>query len=106
VDFNGMRMIFASYVVVLAMITWREIKNPPSDNPIFLPEPQRYVSATVAFGLLGLLGETLTDRLAGVLAIGLAVGMGMQQNSATSGIVEKARSKVSGIVEKASPKKG
>jgi len=79
------------------MITWRDIKNPPAGDPLPLPMPSRYVGATVAFGLLGLVGEMFTDKIPAVLAVGLLVGMGFQQAQAGKTPYSSAPSSSTGI---------
>jgi hypothetical protein len=82
---NGPGVIFGCYIGAISIITWREFTNPNADWPMPLPPPFRYVGASVAFGLLGLVGTVLDDRIASVIAIGLLIGLGFQtaQNKAS-----------------------
>lgn len=76
---NGQRAIFASFLGCVAIITYREIKTPMEGVPLpGMPTPSRFVGAGVAFGLLGLVAEFLSDKIAAVLAIGLFIGLAFQ----------------------------
>lgn len=75
---NSRTAILGSFVAACAIITWRDIKNPDSSWPLPVPPPYRYAGAGVAFGLLGLVGAFFNEKLAGVLAVGLVIGLGFQ----------------------------
>jgi hypothetical protein len=81
---NGQRAIFGAFLGCVAIITYREIKTPMEGVPLpGLPTPSRFVGAGVAFGMLGLVSEFLSEKIAAVLAIGLFIGLAFQtaQNS-------------------------
>ncbi len=61
---NPKAVILGSFVGSVAIITWRDFKNPDSNWPLPVPPPYRYVGAGVAFGLLALVADTLNDKIA------------------------------------------
>lgn len=75
---NSNAVILGSFVGSCAIITWREFKNPDPSWPIPIPPPYRYIGAGVAFGLLALVADTLSDRIASVIAVGLLIGLAFQ----------------------------
>lgn len=85
---NGKAVILGSFVGSIAIISWREFKNPDSSWPIPIPPPYRYIGAGVAYGLLALVADTLNDQIAGIIAVGLFIGLAFQtaQKSANSSI--------------------
>lgn len=85
--FNGQRALIAAFFVILAVQTWRFIKNPPSNVPLQgLPPPYIYTGTIVVFAMLSILGSMWDQRVAGALGIGLALGVVMAeaQNKTTS----------------------
>lgn len=74
--FNGQRALVAAFFVIMAVQTWRFIKNPPADMPLEnWPPPYIYTGTVVVFALLAVLGSITDPRLAGALGIGLAFGV-------------------------------
>lgn len=74
---NGKAVIVGSFVGAVGIITFSAVTNPDKDWPIPLPPPYRYLGAGISFGLLALLSEFVDEKLPGILAIGLLVGLGM-----------------------------
>ena len=72
---NSKAVILGSFVGSVAIITWRDFTNPDPSWPFPVPPPYRYIGAGVAFGLLGLVADTLNDRIAAVIAFGLLIGL-------------------------------
>jgi len=74
---NPRAAILGCFVGSVAIITYRDFMNPDAEWPLPAPPPYRYVSAGIAFGLLALVADTLSDRIASVLAFGLLLGLGV-----------------------------
>lgn len=76
---NGKAVILGSFVGAVGIITFSAVSMPEKDWPIPLPPPYRYLGAGISFGLLALLSEFVDEKLPGVLAIGLLIGLGMAE---------------------------
>ena len=77
-----------AFIGALAVITWREINNPPASAPLPLPMPSRYVGAAIVFGILEFMSDIWNPKISDVLAIGLFLGLAI--NTAQTGIAKNA----------------
>lgn len=63
---NG--MVKGAFVGSLAVVTWRELKNPQTGAPLPIPMPSAYVGTAIVFGILGFVGDSVNERIANWLA--------------------------------------
>lgn len=70
---RGLRILYALFLVNMAVITWQEIKL--SASPIGWPRPSRYVGLAVAFSVLGVFAEVASSELAAVVGAGLTIAL-------------------------------
>lgn len=69
------RTVLGCFIGVLALITYRDFKQPDSSWPLGpVPPPYRYTFAGVIFGILFLLADIWSPRVAGVVALGVLIG--------------------------------
>jgi hypothetical protein len=65
-DENGHMLLLATFVAAVAMVTWIEVKRNHT-----VPRPQRYVSAGLLWGILGISSPVLTYSLTGLFGVGI-----------------------------------
>ena len=80
------KMITGAFVGSLAVVTWRELKNPPAGAPLPIPVPSAYVGTAIVYGILGFVGDTLNEKIANWLAAAyfLVLLIHTAQNSSTA----------------------
>jgi hypothetical protein len=88
------RIIILGWLLALAIVSADELaknKSAAKGWPTILPCPARYTKATVAYTLIGLIGEFMPQPAA-ILGLGLAVGM-MTRLAASGriGVLQAAR---------------
>lgn len=69
---RGRRMLFGAWLTVMGVIMWQEIKVNQR-----APEPSRLAGATVAMAMLDLAAPTVGWPVAGVMGLGLAIGLSL-----------------------------
>jgi hypothetical protein len=69
-DQQGKNLLIACWLIVIGVITWDELHK-KKETPV----PQRYIHASIGFGLLGLAGYLITFQLAGVFGVGLLLAL-------------------------------
>lgn len=84
------RVTTAAFVGSLAVITWRELNNPPAGAPLPLPTPSRYVGAAIVFGILEFMSDIWNPRISDVLAAGFFLTLAI--STAQNGIQHNASS--------------
>lgn len=73
---NGREVITGGFVVAVSVGAWQEITHPNPKNPLSpLPAPYRFAGAAMAYGLLALVADFIEERIAGMLAVGLTLGL-------------------------------
>lgn len=82
------RVTTAAFVGSLAVITWRELNNPPAGAPLPLPAPSRYVGAAIVFGILEFMSDIWNPRISDVLAAGFFLTLAI--STAQNGIQHNA----------------
>lgn len=69
------RTVLGCFIGVLALITYRDFKNPDQNWPLGpVPPPYRYTYAGVIFGILFMLSDIWSPRIAGVVSLGVLIG--------------------------------
>ena len=90
----GNKAVLGSFIGVLALITYRDFRHPDSSWPLGpVPPPYRYTYAAVVFGMLALVSDIWSDKIATVVAVGVLVGTlyaVISGKSATSGLQSNA----------------
>lgn len=72
---NSGKGVLASFFGCLILITYRDFKTPDSSWPLGpVPPPYRYTWAAVVFGILALVSDTVSPRIATVVAVGVLMG--------------------------------
>lgn len=70
------KIVVTSFLGAVAVITYRDFKNPGSDWPLgSVPPPSRYAWAGVAFGICALIADMVNVKIGAVIAAGLFVGL-------------------------------
>lgn len=80
------RATTAAFVGSIAVITWRELNNPPSGAPLPIPMPSRYVGAAIVFGILEFMSDIWNPRISNWLAA--AFFLVLLINTAQTGITK------------------
>lgn len=78
-DQAGHRLLATAWMTGIGIISWQEIKNSHQ-----MPVPKRFVGWSVAIGILDVLGPIISFELAGVLAVGLAIGLFIKRGNPTN----------------------
>lgn len=69
------RTVLGCLIGVLALIVYRDFKNPDPNWPLGpVPPPYRFTYAGVVFGILFLVADIWSPRIAGVVALGVLIG--------------------------------
>ena len=69
------RTILGCMIGTLAFIMYRDFKQPDPNWPLGpVPPPYRFTFAGVIFGILFLVGDLWSPRIAGVVALGVLIG--------------------------------
>lgn len=74
---RGRSMLFGAWIGLIGVIAWQEIK---ANNRA--PEPQRLTGATVAIAILDLAAPMIGWPVAGVMGMGLAIGLSLMRVAA------------------------
>lgn len=71
----GNRAVMSSFIGVLALITYRDFRHPDPSWPLGpVPPPYRFTYAAVVFGILAMVSDIWSPRLASVVAVGVLIG--------------------------------
>lgn len=72
----GNRAVLACFLGVLALITYRDFKKPDSSWPLGpVPPPYRYTYSAVVFGIIAMVSDIWSERIATVVASGVLIGV-------------------------------
>ncbi len=72
----GNRAILASFIGVVALITYRDFRHPDSSWPLGpVPPPYRFTYATVVFAIIAMVGNIWNPKVATVVATGVLIGV-------------------------------
>lgn len=69
-DETGKNLLIVTWLIVLGVITWDELSKKKE-----VPLPQRYIHASLGFGLLAVAGYLITFQLAGIFGVGLLLAL-------------------------------
>lgn len=73
---NTDKTVLGCFVGVIALIVYRDFKQPDKNWPLGpVPPPYRFTYAGVIFGILFIVSDIWSPRIAGVVALGVLVGM-------------------------------
>ena len=101
------RAVLGCFIGVLALITYRDFKEPDSTWPLGpVPPPYRYTFAGVIFGILFMVADIWSPRIAGVVALGVLIGTMFSVTSgqsAAGGLKSNAPGYKAGGVASANP---
>lgn len=101
------RTVLGCFIGVLALITYRDFKQADKNWPLGpVPPPYRYTFAGVIFGLLFLVSDIFSSKVAGVVAIGVLIGTMFSVTSgqsSTGGLKANAPGYKAGGVASANP---
>lgn len=83
--------VMASFIGCLILITYRDFKTPDSSWPLGpVPPPYRFTWAAVVFGILALVSDIFSSKVATVVAVGVLLGtlyaVIVNPTSATAGL--------------------
>lgn len=99
---NTDKPVIASFIAVLALIIYRDFRNPDSSWPLGpVPPPYRFTYAGVIFGILMLVADMWSTKIAGVVAIGVVIGTMysvVSGQSATAGLKSNAPAEAAGKI--------
>ncbi len=88
------RTVVACFLGTLAFIVYRDFKNPDPSWPLGpVPPPYRLTYAGVVFGILLIVSDMFSPKIAGVVSIGVLVGTAFtvfRGDSASAGLKSKA----------------
>lgn len=88
------RTVLGCMIGVIALIVYRDFKKPDKTWPLGpVPPPYRFTYAGVIFGILFLVSDIWSPRIAGVVALGVLIGTMysvVSGQSATAGLQSKA----------------
>lgn len=103
----GDRTVLGCLVGVLALIIYRDFRHPDENWPLGpVPPPYRFTYAGVIFGILFLVSDIWSPRIAGVVALGVLIGTMysvVSGQSATSGLKSNAPGYKAGKTASANP---
>jgi len=103
----GNKAVLGSFIGVLALITYRDFMHPDSSWPLGpVPPPYRYTYSAVVFGMLALVSDIWSEKVATVVAVGVLVGTlyaVISGKSATAGLQSNAPGYSSGGTAQANP---
>jgi hypothetical protein len=72
----GNRGVMASFLGCLILITYRDFKTPDSSWPLGpVPPPYRFTWSAVVFGILAIVSDVFSPRIATVVAVGVLMGV-------------------------------
>lgn len=104
---NSDRAVLGAFIGVLALIVYRDFRHPDSSWPLGpVPPPYRFTYAGVIFGILFLVSDMWSPRIAGVVALGVLIGTMfsvVSGQSAAGGLMSKAPKAKAGGVASANP---
>jgi hypothetical protein len=104
---NTDRTVLGCMIGVLALIMYRDFKTPDSTWPLGpVPPPYRFTYAGVIFGILFLVADIWSPRIAGVVALGVLIGTMFSVTSgqsATAGLKSNAPGYKAGGTASANP---
>jgi len=79
------RTVLGCMIGVLALIMYRDFKQPDKNWPLGpVPPPYRFTYMGVVFGLLFLVSDIWSEKIAGVVALGVLIGTAFSVTSGQS----------------------
>jgi len=101
---NSGKGVMASFIACLMLITYRDFKTPDSSWPLGpVPPPYRYAWAAVVFGILALVSDMFSPKIATVVAIGVVIGLLFQVTTNPTGGTAGLLSLAPGSTDKQNP---
>jgi hypothetical protein len=101
------RTVVACFLGTIAFILYRDFKNPDPNWPLGpVPPPYRFTFAGVIFGILLIVSDMISPKVAGVVAIGVLMGTAVSVftgQSATAGLKSNAPGYKAGGTASANP---
>lgn len=101
------RTVLGCFIGVLALIVYRDFRHPDKSWPLGpVPPPYRFTYAGVIFGILFLVADIWSPRIAGVVALGVLIGTMYSVTSgqsASGGLKSNAPGYKAGRVASANP---
>ena len=101
------KTVLGCFIGVLALIVYRDFKQPDKSWPLGpVPPPYRFTFAGVVFGILFLVSDIFNEKIAGVVAIGVLIGMMFSVTSgqsSTAGLKSNAPGYKAGGIASANP---
>lgn len=101
------RAVLGCFIGVLALITYRDFKHPDPSWPLGpVPPPYRFTYAGVIFGILFVVADIWSTKIAGVVALGVLIGTMfsvVSGQSAKGGLKSNAPSYKAGGTTSANP---
>jgi hypothetical protein len=86
--------VMASFMACLILVTYRDFKKPDSSWPLGpVPPPYRYTWTAVVFGLLAMVSDLFSPKIATVIAVGVLTGLlyeVLTGTSASAGLLSQA----------------
>lgn len=72
----GNKAVLACFMGVIALITYRDFKKPDSSWPLGpVPPPYRYTYSAVVFGIIAMVSDIWSEKIATVVASGVLIGV-------------------------------
>jgi len=101
------RTVIGCFLGTLAFILYRDFKNPDTSWPLGpVPPPYRFTYTALVFGILLIVADTVSEKIAGVVAIGVLIGVATSVftgQSASGGLKSNAPGYKSGGTASANP---
>lgn len=101
------KTVIGCFFGTLAFIIYRDFKHPDSSWPLGpVPPPYRFTYSAVVFGILLIVADTISEKIAGVVAIGVLIGVATSVftgQSATGGLKSNAPNMKAGGTASANP---
>jgi len=94
----------ASFIACLVLITYRDFKTPDSSWPLGpVPPPYRFTWAAVVFGILTIVSDMFSPKIATVVAIGVVIGLLFQVTTNPTGATAGLMSQAPGSTDRQNP---
>lgn len=101
---NTGKGVMASFIACLVLITYRDFKTPDSAWPLGpVPPPYRFTWAAVVFGILAIVSDMFSPKIATVVSIGVVIGLLFQVVTNPTGGTAGLLSLAPGATDKRNP---
>jgi len=101
------RTVIGCFIGTIAFILYRDFKDPDPSWPLGpIAPPYRFTYAAVIFGILLIVADTVSEKIAGVVAIGVLIGVATSVftgQKATGGLKSNAPGYKAGGTASANP---